>query len=162
MIKQSAYGTEPWRLVENRLDLDLLAQSEQDAGLELLVETARMWRSLGHRDAAGKFRIEGVTGPDEYSAVKDNNVYTNLMAQRNMACAADAAARLPLAAKALGVTTEEAASWRDAAAAMYIPFDERVGIQLGERASEHDIPKVKAGPRPAQPARRAPDSQPTN
>ena len=28
MIKQSAYGTEPWRLVENRLDLDLLAQSE--------------------------------------------------------------------------------------------------------------------------------------
>jgi trehalose/maltose hydrolase-like predicted phosphorylase len=28
VIKQSAYGTEPWRLVENRLDLDLLAQSE--------------------------------------------------------------------------------------------------------------------------------------
>ena len=28
MIKQSAYGTEPWRLVENRLDLDVLAQSE--------------------------------------------------------------------------------------------------------------------------------------
>ena len=28
MIKQSAYGTEPWRLVETRLDLDLLAQSE--------------------------------------------------------------------------------------------------------------------------------------
>src|SRR5690242_10207018 len=28
MIKQSAYGTEPWRLVEKELDLDLLAQSE--------------------------------------------------------------------------------------------------------------------------------------
>ena len=28
MIKQAAYGTEPWRLVEKRLDLDLLAQSE--------------------------------------------------------------------------------------------------------------------------------------
>ena len=28
MIKQSTYGTEPWRLVENGLDLDLLAQSE--------------------------------------------------------------------------------------------------------------------------------------
>src|SRR5271155_5147018 len=28
MIKQSAYGTEPWRLVEKRLDLDILAQSE--------------------------------------------------------------------------------------------------------------------------------------
>ena len=37
-----------------------------------------------------------MTGPDEYSAVKDNNVYTNLMAQRNMACAADLATRLPV------------------------------------------------------------------
>ena len=69
-----------------------------------------------------------MTGPDEYSAVKDNNVYTNLMAQRNMACAADLATRLPVVAEALGVTTEEAASWRDAAAAMYIPFDERLGV----------------------------------
>jgi trehalose/maltose hydrolase-like predicted phosphorylase len=29
----------------------------------------------------GGFRIDGVTGPDEYSAVVDNNVYTNLMAE---------------------------------------------------------------------------------
>ncbi len=101
---------------------------EQEVGLELLVETARLWRSLGQHDAMGRFRIEGVTGPDEYSAVKDNNVYTNLMAQWNMACAADLATRLPAGAEALGVTTEEAASWRDAAAAMYIPFDERLGV----------------------------------
>ena len=110
------------------LDATEDAKFEQDAGLELLVETARLWRSLGHHDAAGRFRIEGVTGPDEYSAVKDNNIYTNLMAQRNMACAADAAVKLPAAADALGVTIEEVASWRDAAAAMYIPFDERAGI----------------------------------
>ena len=69
------------------------------------METARLWRSLGQHDAMGHFRIEGVTGPDEYSAVKDNNVYTNLMAQRNLVCAADAAARLPAEAEALGVTT---------------------------------------------------------
>ncbi len=110
------------------LDATEDAEFEQGAGLELLVETARLWQSLGHHDAAGRFRIDGVTGPDEYSAVKDNNVYTNLMAQRNMACAADAAVKLPAAADALGVTTEEAASWRDAAAAMYIPFDERLGV----------------------------------
>jgi alpha,alpha-trehalose phosphorylase len=110
------------------LDATEDAEFEQDVGLELLAETARLWRSLGHYDAMGRFRIEGVTGPDEYSAVKDNNVYTNLMAQRNMAYAADAAMRLAVAAKALGVTTEEAASWRDAAAAMYIPVDERLGV----------------------------------
>ena len=57
---------------------------ERGAGLELLVETARLWRSLGHHDAQGRFRIDGVTGPDEYSAIADNNVYTNLMAQQNL------------------------------------------------------------------------------
>jgi alpha,alpha-trehalose phosphorylase len=114
--------------VSRYLDATEDAKFETEIGLELLVETARLWRSLGQHDALGHFRIEGVTGPDEYSAVKDNNVYTNLMAQRNLACAADACARLPSEAEALGVTTEEAASWRDAANAMYIPFDERLGV----------------------------------
>ena len=76
----------------------------------------------------GKFRIEGVTGPDEYSAVKDNNVYTNLMAQYNLSSAADLAEKLQDAARELGVTTEEAAAWRDAAADMHIPFDSRLEV----------------------------------
>ncbi|HEY0534210.1 MAG TPA: family 65 glycosyl hydrolase, partial [Actinoplanes sp.] len=57
---------------------------EREAGLELLVETARLWRSLGHHDRHGRFHIDGVTGPDEYTAVVDDNIYTNLMAQQNM------------------------------------------------------------------------------
>ena len=56
---------------------------EREVGLELLVETARLWRSLGHHDRHGRFHIDGVTGPDEYTAVVDDNVYTNLMAQQN-------------------------------------------------------------------------------
>jgi alpha,alpha-trehalose phosphorylase len=101
---------------------------ERGMGLELVVETARLWRSLGHHDAEGRFRIDGVTGPDEYSAVVDNNVYTNLMAQRNMAAAADMAEKHPEAARDLGVTTEEAAQWRDAASGMMIPYDQRLGV----------------------------------
>jgi alpha,alpha-trehalose phosphorylase len=101
---------------------------EREIALPILVETARLWRSLGQHDYRGKFRIEGVTGPDEYSAVKDNNLYTNLMAQRNLACAADLAAKLPDEARQLNVTTEEAAQWRDAAADMFIPYDERLGV----------------------------------
>jgi alpha,alpha-trehalose phosphorylase len=104
------------------------ASFESTAGLELLVETARLWRSLGQHDAAGKFRIEGVTGPDEYSAIKDNNVYTNLMAQHNLRWAAELVEKLPTEAVALGVSGEEAASWRDAASSMYIPYDERLGV----------------------------------
>jgi len=64
---------------------------EKDFGLELLAETARLWRSLGYHDGEGRFRIDGVTGPDEYSAVADNNLYTNLMAQHNLRAAAEAA-----------------------------------------------------------------------
>ena len=90
---------------------------ERETGLELLVETARLWRSLGHHDARGRFRIDGVTGPDEYSAVADNNVYTNLMAQRNLRLAADAVERHPDRAAELGVDPEETAAWRDAAQA---------------------------------------------
>jgi alpha,alpha-trehalose phosphorylase len=102
---------------------------EREVALPLLVETARLWRSLGQHDADGKFRIEGVTGPDEYSAIKDNNVYTNLMAQANLYAAAEIAAKLDDEARdQLGVTSEEAASWRDAAEDMYIPFDDRLGV----------------------------------
>ena len=104
------------------------AEFEKTAGLELLVETARLWRSLGQHDASGAFRIDGVTGPDEYSAIKDNNVYTNLMAQHNLTAAAALAEKLPEEAARLYVTSEETASWRDAAAAMYIPYDERLGV----------------------------------
>ncbi|MDX6642188.1 MAG: alpha,alpha-trehalose phosphorylase [Solirubrobacteraceae bacterium] len=100
----------------------------REAGAELLVVTARLWRSLGHHDADGAFRIDGVTGPDEYSAVADNNVYTNLMAQRNLRAAADAFERHPHLTQALGVDEEEAASWRDAADATFVPYDESLGV----------------------------------
>jgi alpha,alpha-trehalose phosphorylase len=101
---------------------------EQGPGLELLVATARLWRSLGHYDAQGCFRIDGVTGPDEYTALVDNNVYTNLMAARNLRTAAEVVVRLPQRAAELGVDQEEAASWRSAADAVVIPFDQELGV----------------------------------
>ena len=101
---------------------------EREVGLELLVETARLWRSLGHHDRHGRFHIDGVTGPDEYTAVVDDNIYTNLMAQQNMFTAVDAAKRHPDLARKLGVDDEEMASWRDAAAAVHIPYDRELGV----------------------------------
>jgi alpha,alpha-trehalose phosphorylase len=114
--------------VVNYLDATEDEVFEREIALPLLVETARLWRSLGQHDARGQFRIEGVTGPDEYSAVKDNNVYTNLMAQHNLAAAADLAAKCEDAAREMGVTTDEMASWRDAAEDMFIPYDERLKV----------------------------------
>jgi alpha,alpha-trehalose phosphorylase len=97
-------------------------------GLELLVETARLWRSLGHHDAAGHFRIDGVTGPDEYSAIADNNIYTNLMAERNLRTAVAAVQRHHRRAAELGVDDEELATWRDAADAILIPYDDELQV----------------------------------
>ena len=111
-----------------------------DCGLELVVNTARLWRSLGHHDSQGAFRIDGVTGPDEYSAIADNNVYTNLLAQRNLRDAAAAADRHREPAAALGVDDEETASWRDAAESMLIPYDEALGVHpQAERFTEHQV-----------------------
>ncbi len=101
---------------------------EEEVGLELLVETARLWYCLGFFNVTGQFRIDGVTGPDEYSALADNNVYTNLMAQRNLHWAAEGVKRFPEKARALGVEAEEAAGWREAAEKMFIPYDERLGV----------------------------------
>jgi alpha,alpha-trehalose phosphorylase len=100
----------------------------REVGIELLVETARLWRSLGHHDRHGRFHLDGVTGPDEYSALGDNNVYTNLMAARNLAAAADLTHHFPDVMNRLGVDDEESAAWRDAAAAMVVPFDEELGV----------------------------------
>ena len=120
---------------------------EREVGVELLVETARLWRSLGHHDRHGRFHIDGVTGPDEYSALGNDNVYTNLMAQRNMLGAAEAAAKYPDVARDLGVDEEEAASWRDAAKAIAIPYDEELGVHQQEegftRYQEWDFAATK-------------------
>ncbi|MFI6344758.1 glycoside hydrolase family 65 protein [Streptomyces sp. NPDC050560] len=101
---------------------------ERGVALELLVETARLWRSLGHHDHHGVFHVDGVTGPDEYSAAQDDNTYTNLMAQANLHHAADVVERHPARATELGVDDEESAAWRDAADSMHVPYDKELGV----------------------------------
>ncbi|WP_432547198.1 glycoside hydrolase family 65 protein [Kineococcus sp. SYSU DK004] len=101
---------------------------EDEIGLDLLVETARLWMSLGHHDRDGKWHVVGVTGPDEYTAVVADNVFTNLAAAHNLRSAAAAATRNLDAAGRLGVDLEEVARWRDAAQAAYVPYDADLGV----------------------------------
>ncbi|HET9874698.1 MAG TPA: glycosyl hydrolase family 65 protein, partial [Mycobacterium sp.] len=103
-------------------------QSLEEDALAVLVETARLWRSLGHHDRHGVWHLSGVTGPDEYTAIVRDNVFTNLMAAHNLRTAAAACARHPDAARAQGVGTEEMAGWRDAADAVHIPYDDELGV----------------------------------
>ncbi|MDM7855987.1 beta-phosphoglucomutase family hydrolase [Cellulomonas alba] len=122
--------------VEVTGDTDLLVRH----GAELLVETARMWAALGFFSDRhdGRFVINRVTGPDEYSTVVDNNLFTNLMAAENLRIAADAVVRLRdefpddyarLVAR-VDLRDGEEAAWRRAAEQMHVPYDERAGVHM--------------------------------
>lgn len=89
-------------------------------GAELLIETARMWISLGFFGKDGLFHIHGVTGPDEYTAVVNDNLYTNVMARFNLRAAA--------ALEHAGITQEERQLWEAAADLMQLPFDDRMQV----------------------------------
>ena len=109
----------------------------RDVGLPLLVETARLWAALGHHDRKGRFRLPGVTGPDEYSAISDDNTYTNLMARRNLLGAAEAVDRHPEEAEALGVVADEVGVWRTAADAMHVPYDGILDVHMQAEGFTH-------------------------
>lgn len=105
--------------------------------LPVLVETARLWLDLGFfRGPERSFHIHSVTGPDEYSAVVNNNLYTNLMARMNLMRAAQAVLTLAEASPGrhadlvaeLGLSEAEVTGWQEAATAMTIPYNEWFGV----------------------------------
>ncbi|HEY4066896.1 MAG TPA: glycosyl hydrolase family 65 protein [Burkholderiaceae bacterium] len=116
-------------------------------GAELVFETARLWRGIGHFDAPAasgaasasgepQFRIHTVTGPDEYTALVDNNFYTNAMARMHLAFAAELAQWLAIEQPetlqrltgAIALGPDEPAAWRRAAERMFVPYDRERGI----------------------------------
>ena len=109
-------------------------------GAEMLVETARFWRDLGFfsESKGGQFCINGVTGPDEYNTVVNNNAFTNLMARNNLRYAAETVEQIrektPGVFRVLvdktGLAMSEVAEWKKAAEDMFIPYDKEKGIHL--------------------------------
>jgi alpha,alpha-trehalose phosphorylase len=120
------------RYVDVRGDWDF----HLEVGADLLVETARLYATLGFHDADGHFHIHAVTGPDEYTTVVDDNAYTNLMARFNLRYAAEVIRCLErerpdehgALARRLGLREEEVDAWERAAEHMYIPYDDQHGI----------------------------------
>jgi alpha,alpha-trehalose phosphorylase len=120
-----------WSVVSYYLatgDLDFIARE----GAEILFETARLWMDLGHY-CEGGFRINEVTGPDEYTCLVNNNYYTNAAARSNLYWAVRFYELLAEtgnldAADRAGISAEEIAGFREAAERMYLPYDEKLGI----------------------------------
>ena len=107
-------------------------------GVDILVETARLWADLGFWQLNGdqSFHIHGVTGPDEYNTVVNDNFFTNVMARHNLAAAVEAVRdlqrsdpeQMARAVARLGLREDEVDMWERCARGMYVPYDERTGI----------------------------------
>lgn len=106
-----------------------------DMGAEMIWDMARIWLGLGHF-VEGEFHINEVTGPDEYTAMVNNNLYTNAMAQLHLEFAVEQvtqlqqydATRYGEIAEKIGLTHAEVCSWQEAAEAMYLPYDDAKGL----------------------------------
>jgi len=105
-------------------------------GAEIVMETARIWMGIGSYDREGRFCINQVTGPDEYTALINNNYYTNAMARMHLNFAAAIAEQLQATepaefariASLTALDANEPAAWRRAASLMNLPYDEALQI----------------------------------
>ncbi len=119
---------------------DLTYMAEK--GAEVLIETARLWLDVGHFEN-GRFLIDCVTGPDEYTCLVNNNYYTNAGARENLRWAADICEVLRQAGlfdrvqAQTGVSTDEEHRFIEAAEAMYLPYDEGLGILMQDDSFLH-------------------------
>ncbi len=122
------------RYMEVTADMDFLATY----GAEILFETARLWADLGDfiERKGNKFCINGVTGPDEYTAIVNNNCYTNLIAKENLSYAYDVALwmkekneeRYKQLVEKLDLEETELETWKKASDNMYIPYNKELGL----------------------------------
>lgn len=102
----------------------------EKTGLPVLLETARLWMDAGHWHE-GAFRIDSVTGPDEYSCVVNNNYYANRSAQahlRGLLRLPDALQNAGKNGPVLGFEPGEPEAFSRAAEGMYLPLDSKLGI----------------------------------
>ncbi|APX34370.1 kojibiose phosphorylase [Brachybacterium sp. P6-10-X1] len=128
-------------------------------GARVLTETARMWADLGfwRLTASGdaSFHINGVTGPDEYTTVVNNNMFTNVMARHNLRRAARAVRELREADEdayrvlqaELDLDELELEQWDACAEGMYVAKDDALGIHLQEdRFLEREVWDLSSTP----------------
>lgn len=104
-----------------------------EKGAEIIFETARLWVDVGHYHN-GSFRINCVTGPDEYTCMVNNNYYTNVCAQYNLYWAVKfydllkKESMISTIIEKTGMDKEEIKEFKLAADNMYLPYDDKLGI----------------------------------
>jgi alpha,alpha-trehalose phosphorylase len=121
-------------------DIDFLLES----GMEILIETARFWYDIGEFIPGfdGAFCIHEVTGPDEYTALVNNNLYTNIMARDNLLKACAYLEDLKNTRnefyksfiKKFDISDPEISDWHMAAEKIRLPYDSNLSIYAQDDA----------------------------
>ncbi|WP_125547212.1 glycoside hydrolase family 65 protein [Levilactobacillus lindianensis] len=106
-------------------DLDFILQ----CGFEMVLETARFWEDFGSWQQIGtecRFEFHTVTGPDEYTALVNNNYYTNRLAKHNFQLVVDLAReiqkRSPGNLETFGVSESDLDVYQNLADHVYLPY----------------------------------------
>ncbi len=120
------------RYVEATQDVSLL----WDGAADVVMECARFYAAYGTLGPDGRFHLHTVTGPDEYTALIDDNHYTNRLARHTLRYAGDLAATLPhldasrwaeLCSR-LDLKEEEVSRFVELAELVHLPVDEALGV----------------------------------
>lgn len=135
----------------------------QDAGYEILIETARFWASrVKYNKKKNKYEIKHVIGPDEFHIDVNNNAFTNMMAKWNLFTAVKALEDFKKKAKAykkikkkLGLKDKEVKSWKQIASRIITHINKKNIIEQFDgffklkkvaltRTDENGIPLIPA------------------
>ena len=119
-------------------------------GIEMLLQISRFLASAGGWSPLhGDFGFYGVMGPDEFHMMVNHNCYTNVMGKKTFEFTLKVLAEMQQEAPNLyrqaiaktGLKPNEPEQWKDMAAKMRIPKDERTGI-YEQHAGYFDLPHV--------------------
>jgi maltose phosphorylase len=119
-------------------------------GIEMLLQICRFLASAGGWSPVhGDFGFYGVMGPDEFHMMVNHNCYTNVMGKKAFEFTLDVLAEMQREAPDLyrqaiaktGLKSQEPEQWKEMAAKMRIPKDERTGV-YEQHAGYFDLPHV--------------------
>ena len=99
-----------------------------DYGLEMLLETARFFKHVVHK-YDHQYHLHHVTGPDEYTAVIDNNYYTNSLLKYHLSFLVDY-----LEKHSIKIAEEELTTFKDIRDNIVLLYDSELGIDVQDQS----------------------------
>ncbi|MCZ2118979.1 glycoside hydrolase family 65 protein [Levilactobacillus brevis] len=132
-------------------DIDFIKQ----CGFEMVLETAHFWEAFGSWHQVGtsqRFEFHTVTGPDEYTALVNNNYYTNRLAKHNFELVTYLAQEIlkvdPNGLTKFGIDATDIDAFQNLAEHVYLPYsaEQQINAQDDSFLSKPRWPVAQSTP----------------